>query len=121
MVGAGINVYPPKGGFPPELAEIAGVLWDRPVPGGKNRLTAEFLNRFWALYTAGGPSSFLEDYRRRSLVVGRDVTVIAGDAETPAHALGIDDNCRLLVRYENGETAALSYGEVRIRTQPFFC
>ena len=115
VVGAGINVYPPKGGFPPELAEIAGVLWDRPMPGGKNRLTAEFLNRFWALYTAGGPSSFLEDYRRRSLVVGRDVTVIAGDAETPAHALGIDDNCRLLVRYENGETAALSYGEVRIK------
>lgn len=121
VVGVGINVYTPEGGFPPELAEIAGALWDRPVPGGKNRLAAEFLNRFWALYTAGDPSSFLEDYRRRSLVVGKDITVIAGGAETPARALGIDDNCRLLVRYENGETAALSYGEVRIRTQPFFC
>ena len=97
------------------MAEIAGALWDKPVPDGKNKLTAEFLNRFWQLYAAGDPAAFLEDYRRRSLVVGRDITVITGDTEIPAHALGIDDSCRLLVRYENGETAALSYGEVRIR------
>ena len=115
VVGVGINAYAPEDGFPPELAEIAGSLWQRPVPDGKNKLAADFLNRFWTLYTAGDPSAFLEDYRRRSLVVGKDITVIAGGKETPAHALGIDDNCRLLVRYENGETAALSYGEVRIR------
>ena len=105
----------PEGGFPPELAQIAGALWDSPVPDGKSKLAAEFLNRFWQLYTTGGPAAFLEDYRRRSLVVGKDITVIAGGRETPAHALGIDENCRLLVRYESGEIAALSYGEVRIR------
>ena len=115
VVGVGINAYTPEGGFPPELAQIAGALWDSPVPDGKSKLAAEFLNRFWQLYTTGGPAAFLEDYRRRSLVVGKDVTVIAGGRETPAHALGIDENCRLLVRYESGETAALSYGEVRIR------
>ena len=115
VVGVGINAYAPEDGFPPELAEIAGSLWQSPVPDGKNKLAADFLNRFWTLYTAGDPSAFLEDYRRRSLVVGRDITVITGDTEIPAHALGIDDSCRLLVRYENGETAALSYGEVRIR------
>ena len=91
------------------------MLFRSPVPDGKSKLAAEFLNRFWQLYTTGGPAAFLEDYRHRSLVVGKDVTVIAGGRETPAHALGIDENCRLLVRYESGETAALSYGEVRIR------
>ena len=115
VVGVGINAYTPEGGFPPELAEIAGALWERPVPGGKNRLAAEFLNHFWKLYTAGDPAAFLEDYHCRSLVVGKDITVIAGGKETPAHALGIDENCRLLVRYESGETAALSYGEVRVK------
>ena len=115
VVGVGINAYTPEGGFPPELAEIAGALWERPVPGGKNRLAAEFVNHFWKLYTAGDPAAFLEDYRRRSLVVGKDITVIAGGKETPAHALGIDESCRLLVRYKSGETAALSYGEVRIK------
>ena len=115
VVGVGINAYAPEGGFPPNLAEIAGPLWEKPVPDGKNRLAAEFLNRFWQLYAAGSPSVFLEDYRCRSLVVGKDITVIAGGRESPAHALGIDENCRLLVRYPGGETTALSYGEVRIR------
>ena len=116
VVGVGINAYVPEGGFPPELTEIAGSLWESPVPDGRNHLAAEFLNRFWPLYAAVNPSAFLEDYRRRSLVVGKDITVIAGGSETPAHALGIDDNCRLLVRCESGQTDALSYGEVRIRT-----
>ena len=114
VVGVGINACAPEGGFPPELTDIAGALWENPVPGGKNRLAAEFLNRFWSLYAAGDPSAYLADYRRRSLVVGKDITVIIGGRETPAHAVGIDENCRLLVRYESGETAALSYGEVRI-------
>ena len=116
VVGVGVNAYAPEGGFPPELKGIAGALWDKPVPDGKNKLAAEFLNRFWLLYAAGDPSAYLPDYRRRSLVVGKDITVILGGRETSAHALGIDENCRLLVRYESGETAALSYGEVRIRT-----
>ena len=115
VVGVGINAYAPEEGFPPELTGIAGALWDKPTPDGKNRLAAAFLNRFRALYEAGEPSAFLEDYRRRSLVVGKDITVIAGDTETPARAVGIDDSCRLLVRYESGKTAALSYGEVRVR------
>lgn len=114
VIGAGVNVYEPKEGFPPELAGIAGALWETTVPDGKNRLAAAFLERFLTLYEAGDTAAFLEDYRRRSLAVGRDVTVVAGDRETKAHALGIDDRCRLLVQYESGERAALSYGEVRI-------
>ena len=35
VVGAGINVYAPKGGFPPEIADIAGALWESPVSDGK--------------------------------------------------------------------------------------
>lgn len=115
VVGVGINTYVPEGGFPPELEEIAGALWERSVPDGKNKLAAEFLNHFWKLYAAGDPAAFLEDYRRRSLVVGKEITVVAAGRETPAYAVGIDESCRLLVRYENGENAALSYGEVRIR------
>lgn len=114
VVGAGINVYAPKEGFPPELETIAGPLWEKPVPDGKNKLAAEFLNRFWELYGAADPAAFLADYRRRSLALGKAVTVIVGDRERKAHALGIDGECRLQVRYDNGEMESLSYGEVRI-------
>ena len=114
VLGAGINAYLPREGFPPELEGIAGALWKKTVPDGKNKLAAAFLNRFLTLYAAGNPAAFLEDYRRRSLVVGKEITVVAGEKERKAFATGIDDNCRLLVEYESGETAALSYGEVRI-------
>ena len=111
-MGAGINVYAPKGGFPPEIADIAGALWESPVSDGKNKLAAEFLNRFWTLYRTGG--DFLEDYRRRSLVIGKTVAVTAGGESKPALALDIDDRCRLRVRFANGEEQSLSYGEVRV-------
>ena len=114
VIGVGVNVYAPKEGFPPELEGIAGALWKKTVPDGKNKLAAEFLNRFWELYAAADPAAFLEDYRRRSLVVGKDVTVVAGNQEAKARALDIDGQCRLLVKYDSGETAALSYGEIRI-------
>ncbi len=112
VVGAGINVYTPQGGFPPEIADIAGAVWDAPVPDGKNKLAAEFLNRFWALYREGG--DFLEDYRRRSLVVGKTVTVLSGDTRREALALAIDDRCRLRVRFGDGTEQTLSYGEISI-------
>ena len=117
VVGAGINVYTPQGGFPPEIADIAGALWNAPVPDGKNRLAAEFLNRFWALYREGG--DFLEDYRRRSLVVGKPVAVLSGETRREALALGIDDRCRLRVRFADGQEQALSYGEVSILPETF--
>lgn len=112
VVGAGINVYAPEGGFPPEIADIAGALWDAPVPDGKNKLAAEFLNRFWELYRTGG--DFLEDYRRRSLVIGKTVTVAAETGSQRALALDIDDRCRLRVRFDDGREQTLSYGEVRV-------
>lgn len=114
VIGVGVNVYAPKEGFPPELEGIAGALWEKTVPEGRNKLAAEFLNRFWELYGAADPAAYLADYRRRSLVIGKEVTVIVGDRERKAHALGIDGECRLQVRYDSGETEALSYGEVRI-------
>lgn len=112
VVGAGINVYAPEGGFPPEIADVAGALWDAPVPDGKNKLAAEFLNRFWELYRTGG--DFLEDYRRRSLVIGKTVTVAAERGSQRALALDIDDRCRLRVRFDDGREQTLSYGEVRV-------
>ena len=112
VVGAGINAYAPKDGFPPEIADIAGALWNAPVPDGKNRLAAEFLNRFWTMYRGG--EDFLEDYRRRSLVVGKPVTVLSGETRREALALDIDDRCRLRVRFGDGTEQALSYGEVRV-------
>ena len=115
VLGAGVNLYPPAEGFPEEIQPIAGSVLERSCPEAKNRLVGEFLNRFWDFYAHPECRTYLEDYRARSLAIGRNVTVLSAGKAVSAYAYGIDDDFRLLVRYENGDTEALSYGEIRIQ------
>lgn len=115
VLGAGVNLYPPAEGFPEEIQSIAGSVLERSCPEAKNRLVGEFLNRFWYFYTHPERKAYLEDYRSRSLAIGQNVTVLSAGRAVSAYAYGIDDDFRLLVRYENGDTEALSYGEIRIQ------
>ena len=71
VLGIGINVYPPQGGFPEELNDIAGTVLGSVQKDGKNRLAAALLNRFMEYYTAADPSGYVDEYRRRSLAIGR--------------------------------------------------
>ena len=115
VLGAGVNLYPPVKGFPEEIQPSAGSVLERSCPEAKNRLVGEFLNRFWDFYTHPECRTYLEDYRSRSLAIGQNVTVLSAGRAVSAYAYGIDDDFRLLVRYENGDTEALSYGEIRIQ------
>ena len=115
VLGAGVNLYPPAEGFPEEIQSIAGSVLERSCPEAKNRLVGEFLNRFWDFYTHPECRTYLEDYRARSLAIGRNVTVLSNGQAVSAYAYGIDDDFRLLVRYDSGKTEALSYGEIRIQ------
>lgn len=115
VLGVGVNLYPPLEGFPEEIRPVAGSVLEHSCPEAKNRLAGEFLNRFWDFYTHPERRAYLEDYRARSLAIGRNVTVLSAGRAVSAYAYGIDDDFRLLVRYENGGTEALSYGEIRIQ------
>lgn len=115
VLGAGVNLYPPAEGFPEEIQSIAGSVLEHSCPEAKNRLVGEFLNRFWDFYSHPECRTYLEDYRARSLAIGRNVTVLSAGKAVSAYAYGIDDDFRLLVRYDSGKTEALSYGEIRIQ------
>ena len=113
VLGVGINVYAPEGGFPEELKSVAGAVFPERQKDVKNRITAEFLNSFFEFYR--GNREYIGIYRDYSLAIGREVAVLTPEGERRATVLGIDDSCRLQLRWENGETACLSYGEIRIR------
>ena len=115
ILGIGINVYPPEGGFPDEIKDIAGAVFDSRQKDGKNRLAAAFLNHFLDYYKAPDKSAYLEAYRSRSLALGRRIKVLAHDGAKEALALDIDPDCHLLVRYDDGTTDCLSSGEISIR------
>lgn len=115
VLGIGINVYPPKGGFPKELDGIAGSVFHESHDDGKNHLAAEFLNRFMSYYTAQDKTEYTDKYRSRSLVIGKEIQVLFSGCQKKAVALDVDQDCRLIVKYEDGKTESLSSGEISVR------
>lgn len=115
ILGIGLNVYSPAGGFPEEIAGIAGSILTNQADEGKNRLAASFLNEFLTLYHSGDVAIHAEEYRRRSMVIGKPIQVISPSGHKNAYALDVDDQCRLLVRYVDGTVEHLSSAEISIR------
>lgn len=115
VLGAGFNVYPPAGGFPPEIAETADAILRNQEDEGKNRLAASFLNHFMELYSAEDPQKYAEEYRARSFIIGQPIHVITAKGQRNAYALDVDKECRLIVRYEDGTVDHLSSAEVSVR------
>lgn len=115
VVGIGFNLYPPENGFPGGLSASAGSILSSPAGDAKNRLAAGFLNHFMNLYRSRERGNYIDEYRRHSLALGREILVLSPEGARKARALDIDDSCRLIVRYENGITESLSSGEIRIR------
>lgn len=117
VLGVGINATEPTGGFPPDLAGIAGAAFPRRERDLRNRLAADLLRQLYEIYTALPSHDFVGEYRDRSCLVGKRVHVLRGDTPRPALVQGVDERCRLLVRYDDGTAEALLSGEVSLHTQ----
>lgn len=115
IVGIGFNLYPPQGGFPHEIASTATFIFETEQENIKNRLAAEWANRFWKEYQNLTSESCLSRYRERSVLTDRPVTVIRGDEELSAMVRAINDRFELIVELSDGNCLTLSSGEVRIR------
>jgi BirA family biotin operon repressor/biotin-[acetyl-CoA-carboxylase] ligase len=116
VLGIGINLTPPEGGFPEDIRQrAASVFGVSGTPAGmKSRIIAEVLRRFMRYYDKLADKEYLARYRDRLFILGMEVSVINGEETWHARAVSLDDDFRLLVRYDSGETAALSSGEVRV-------
>lgn len=115
ILGVGINVYEPAGGFPEDISHIAGAVATARTRNLRCRLAAGFLRNFFNIYGQLPSGPFVEEYRHRSFLIGSDIYVIRGGVRTPAHVLDVDSSCQLLVRYADGRQEALSSGEVSVR------
>ena len=106
-----------KKGFPQELRETAGSVFQERKSDGKNQLAAGFLNRLMDIYTKEEIGEYAEEYRKRSMVLGKRIQILTPEGEKGARALEIDKDCRLLVEYEDGNRELLRAGEIRIRPE----
>lgn len=115
VLGIGINIYEPENGFPEELKSIAGAVFQVHQGDAKNRFVSQFLNRFYEYYTASHQADYVEKYRSRSFVIGRQVRLQSAIQSKSATVLGIDDQCRLQVKYDDGTEGIYSSGEISVR------
>lgn len=116
--GIGINVRTPKNGFPEEIKNIATGIFDDEAFASidaRSKLVAEVLERFWNYYKDIEHKSFLEAYKKRSLLIGKEVNIISYNSSEKAVVLEIDDECRLKVRMEDGLIRFISSGEVSVK------
>lgn len=116
VVGIGINVQPPREGYPPQVRQVAGALYRRGQvpPGLRGRLAAAVLDCFYQQYRSP-VGEHLASYRARSAVVGRDILVLEAGGARPARALGIEEDFGLRVAFADGTQRVLSSGEVSTR------
>ena len=115
ILGAGFNVFSPEAGFPEELLQKAGAIFDTYEEQATENLAAGFLNRFLHYYRAKDHKKYVGKYQTRCFVTGKDIVVITPTEKRRAHVLAVDENCHLKVRYEDGREEMLSSGEISIR------
>lgn len=119
VIGMGINVYEPDTGFPQEIVNKAGYLvgvGQKVRAGLRNELAAEIIRQLF--YYMGSPKESLDIYRNKSCLTGCYVKInsFSPDDKMPCRAkvIGIDDDCGLLVEYEDGQKKTLTSGEVSV-------
>lgn len=113
VLGIGINVKPQS--VPEELKEIVGCLED--IAGKrieKEELITAVWQEFGVFYEQLSTAVFMEEYKGRSVLMGREVTVLATEGKYRAVVTDIDKEGHLVIR-RDGETSVLSSGEVSVR------
>ena len=120
IVGLGLNLFPPKDGYPPEIAGIAGSLSEVLSEDARRglsrcRIAAAFVNEL--LRTFDGETA-MDEYRALSMLPGK--TVMVHDpfdpAAEPQHAavLAVTEAGHLQVRFDDGSEKTLSFGDVSL-------
>lgn len=116
IVGIGVNLVPPAGGFPPDLPQAGAVFETRPRDREvRSQLAGSILNHFFAFYPDLTKRPFFEAYRQRSLVLGQPITILERGKTRPAVALDLEPDFSLRVREADGREGVLTSGEVSIR------
>lgn len=119
VLGIGVDLFKPTGGFPSELADIADSVLDcEPDEHIKARFAAELINKIASMYPHIGKNAFTEDYRRLSMMRGLEVFVINDSGNIPATVIDIGDDHSLIVRYADGKVSSLRTGDVSIKLAP---
>ena len=112
IIGVGINLNSTLSDFPEELHDILTTVKDET---GKEYSKLEMLKVAIEEIIGIQKKSFIEEYRKRSFVLGNPVWVIRNGERVAADAIDVDEKAHLVVRYLDGRVEHLSSAEVSLR------
>ena len=117
IIGIGVNINPPEGGFPAEIENIATSISTEEPLYIKNALIAQIANGvvFFYKYLQNQPRLFMKAYKERLFFLGEEITVTQGNETYKATAIDIDSMCHLIVKTADGEEKTLQSGEISIK------
>ncbi|MBO5262387.1 MAG: biotin--[acetyl-CoA-carboxylase] ligase [Clostridia bacterium] len=116
VIGIGVNLCPPVGGFDPEIKEIACGVYEKEYPQGyKARLCGEIINEFFDIYEYIEGKEYLKAYKEKSIIIGKAVDVYVGDKIVYGTVIDIDEDANLVVKDDSGKIHTFNSGEARVR------
>lgn len=110
IIGVGVNIAVKS--FPSEIKDIATSL---PVKTDKNKLCAYITDNIINELSCIGDRSFIDKYKERCMVLGKEITYIENEETKEATAIDIDRNGGLVIKTQNGETKTLCTGEITVK------
>ena len=113
VLGIGVNITEPEGGFPEEIRAVAGAVGDR-VPDTKNRIIAEIINGVYNYYPRLREKTFRKGYSDRLLWRGDKIKVTQGDKSYEAILVDIDEDFRLKVKLIDGSEVVLESADISV-------
>lgn len=109
IIGVGLNIG--NVAFPKELCDIAvGINID---DVSCEELAGEICKEIITMWES--KENYIEEYRSRSLLLGKDIVCYDNNKVYEATALDIDDDAALIVALPDSTTKKLSSGEVTLR------
>ena len=118
IIGIGINCCHQEADFPADIRTIAASL--SMVTGKEVDRSAVAAAMMEALYRMGSilltqKNAILNRYRENCITVGQDISLVRGEEIRHGHAIDVDAEGALVVRFPDGHTEAVNSGEVSVR------
>lgn len=112
VIGCGINLKTRIEDFSPSLRDIVTSFY----PSGETKINrVDVVSGCASAILKAQSIDFLDEYRKKCFVIGKDIYVIRMNEKKSAKALKVNDEGNLVVKYSDGSIEALSCGEVSIR------
>lgn len=114
IVGIGLNLSISKEGFPKEIEDIAGTLFEVNISHLTYcKLVAEIVNKTFKLYKKLNKMSFIKKYQKYSVLKNKEIQYIKNGEIHFGKVIGIDKTAKLVV-IKDDKKVKLSAGEVSL-------